>query len=598
MRIASNRPRSRVRVALAAGLSLAALTLLQCGGKKTTDITINDAVSDMDGNVLHLHTLPQAAWVELDVFPDGCPSDDQLAAGNTAGVSQSFVVPTGQGLPAVGDLSSGTFGFAVLVKDATCGVIGFGCKSADVSSARSVSITVHPQTGATLTDFKPMGACVAPLSCSTGVCAPGGDAGVVDAAGGSGGSGGSGGTSSGGTSGMGGSSGKGGSGGSPPSMGCKLDLVKSGELPAPIEIGATVAGPAVVATPTGFLIGYRDLAVNGSMDRVTVVAVGADGAAAQPSTFSLGACPGTAVDPGVAMAVSDDGAAGLLAAARPACKNMMADGGVDGSGITFVRFTGGGQISDGLLLKGPDGFPTITLGSPHALTRAFSPFDYRVTYVQSQTALTFPIVGVMAAPNQPFDPVFTPLLGTTAATSASSADLLLQAGTVAIDGGTQTAVRVEPKGSAAKTVFRDPATAYAAVAFGQKAALVSRDAMGGLAWVILGSDAMATGSGTVMGTAKGFDAAVINDRLVTVSGQNLGFTMTAFKGVSGTPATTAEITAMVKSDQVSQLASFDGAQLAMAASQASGRVLVAWASRNQLGAKDPTGGYAVFRCEP
>jgi hypothetical protein len=586
-------------VGLAAGLSLAALTLLQCGGKKSTDITINDAVSDTDGNVLHLHTLPQAAWVELDVFPNACPSDDVLATGAAPGASQSFVVPTGQGLPAVGDLSSGSYGFAVLVRDASCGVIGFGCKTADVSSSRSVSITVHPQAGATLTDFKPMGACMAPLTCSAGVCAPGGDGGVAGSGGGgTGGAGGASGSGGSGTGGSSGSAGKGGSGGSGPSMGCKLDLVKSGELPSPIEIGATVAGPAVVATPTGFLIGYRDLAVNGSMDRVTVIAVGADGSAAQPSTFSLGACPGSAVDVGVAMAVTDDGSSGLLAAARPACKNTMADGGVDGAGITFVRFTGGGQISDGLLLKGPDGFPAITLGSPHALVRAFSPFDYRVTYVQSSTAFTFPIVGVMAAPNQPFDPVFTPLQGTTAATSASSADLLLQAGTVAIDGGTQTAVRIEPKGSAAKTVFRDPAAAYAAVAFGQKAALVSRDAMGNLGWVILGSDAMSTGSGTVMGAAKGFDAAVINDRLVVASGQNLGFTLTAFKGVSGTPATTADVTATVKSDQVSQLASFDGAQLAAAASQASGRVLVAWASRNQLGAKDPTGGYAVFRCEP
>ena len=64
------------------------------------------------------------------------------------------------------------------------------------------------------------------------------------------------------------------------------------------------------------------------------------------------------------------------------------------------------------------------------------------------------------------------------------------------------------------------------------------------------------------------------------------------------PAMTPELSVTMKSDKIPSLASFDGTQVAVAASQGAGRVLVAWASRNQLGAKDPTGGYAVFRCEP
>lgn len=569
-------PRRWLAISLGVG---AGLLVPSCGGKKSTDVTLNDPND--------LRHRPEAGWVEFDVIGGGCPAEDALKSGAISG-APSFVVGATDAIPGVGDLPSGTYGFAVLVKDQSCAIMGYGCTEVDLASKRAVTINVQPNADANH-QLAPIGGCMAPAACVAGTCGMATDGGAAGGAGGGGGGGG----------GMGGGSGgKAGSGGAP-SMGCKLELIKSGDLPPPIDVGATIAGPAVVATPTGFLIGYRDLNAGATMDRVNVVAVTSDGVAAQPSPFALTPCAATAVDPTVAMAINDDGTSGLLAASRPPCKNAMVDGGVEGAGVTFVRFNGGGQIQDGKPLQGEPGFPAISLASSHALAHSFAPYDFRVTYVQSGSALTFPLVGVLAAPGALFVPVFDPLVGTSAISTASSADVLLQAGSVTTDGGAQTAVRIEPKGVMAKTVFRDPAAAYAATAFGPRSLLVARDATGNLGWTIFAGDATVVTSGTIpMGPYKGFDTAVVNDHLIFVAAQNLGFTLFGAKGATKMPAMTPELSVTVKSDKVPNLASFDGTQIAVAASQGAGRVLVAWASRSQLGAKDPTGGYAVFRCEP
>lgn len=571
-------PTRRSRRLLRAGAALALGTLglgVACSRSLATEIGLSDPDNQR----------ARATWLEFDVFPNGCPDAQTLGTGVYSGALQTQVVPKDQALEPIGDLDPGSYGFAALLRDQDCGIVALGCTNADLKKIRSITIVVGP----VLVGNEPGSVAACPGACNAGRCSGPG----VDGGAGSGGSSGAGGA--GGSSGTGGG-GAGGSGGSP--GGCTFDVVgKPGALPSPIEIGATVTGPAAVSTPTGFIVGYRDLSANGMKDRTVLVPVGAESTSTAPIFRDLTPCAGAQVDLGVGMGMNQDGTIGLLAVSRPPCA-ADGDGGSDnGAGITFVQFNAGGQVQDSLLLKGAPGFPAIALASQHAITRVpGSPNEFRISYAQGGVANSFPVTGVKASPGASFDAIVPPLTGSSFVVSSSTNDVLVQATNVNGDGGQQLAVRLEPKGSAAKTVFRDPAAAAAVTSFGERTVLTTRNGAGEVAWVLLGKDGTSVASGALPGGPyKGFDVAVINDRIVFVAAQNLSYKLVWYKGATMMPGAMPEGTKDVKVDAAAELKSFDGSQIALATG--SGRALVTWVSRNQLGQADPTGGFALHRCE-
>lgn len=539
------------------------------------------------------------AWVEFDVFDGGCPSTSVLTSGKAAdGAVYSERRKYPDTLPPIGELDTKSYGFAALLKDSDCGIIGVGCTNADLAHIRSVTVVV----GGVLSDgaLAPQAAC--PGQCSNGACSGGGSAGAGGAGGSSGGSGGkSGGTGGGAGGGKAGSGGaSGGMGGAGGGGGCDLALMAKGTLPSPIGLGATIGGPAIVATKSGFVVGYRNSTSSGAADQLVLLAFNADGGAATPQKNDILSCasPTSQLDSGVALAVNEAGTMGLAAVSRPPCKEAGAGGAggaatvTKGAGLTFVSFNEAAVQQNSLFLQGQDGFPAISLASNHAISRVPNTVsdEFRVVYTQSKSAQTFNVKGVSASSS--FSDAISGLTNTTFATTAATNDTVVTAADGnGSGGGTQLAVRVNDK-----TVFRDAAIQVAPWAYGERTLLAARNSGGEVSWVVLGKDASSIGSATLpMNGYKAVDATVAADRLVFVLGQNLGFKILTVQGASGTPATSVEQTATLSSKELPDLASFDGTQLAVAAGN--GRLAVAWASRNQLGQSDPTGGYAIFRCQ-
>ena len=536
-------------------------------------------------------------WVEFDVFEGGCPSPAVLTSGKAAeGAIYSERRAYPEELPPVGELDAKTYGFAAILKDQDCGIIGVGCTNANLERIRSVTVVVGGVLNGDM--LAPQAAC--PGMCNSGACTGGGMAGAGGAGGASGGSGGKAGTgggaggASGGQAGTGGSGGGGGGGG-----GCDLALVSKGTLPAPIVVGATVGGPAIVATKSGFVVGYRNFTSTGNMDQLVLMALGADGGANPPQKNDVAPCasPTVPVDSGVGLAMNGTGTLGLAAVSRPPCKEMGSGGAggatsvTKGAGLTFVSFNEGAVQQQSLFLQGQDGFPPITLVSNHSITRVSNTVsdEFRVVYTQSKSAQAFNVKGVSAS--SAFADAIPGVMGTTFATTSATNDVTTYAADSTGDGGTQLAVKVLDK-----TIFRDAAIQVAPWSYGERTLLASRNNAGDVAWVVLGKDAASIGGAMLpMSGYKSVDATVAADRLVFVVGQNLGFKVMTITGASGTPATAVEQTATLTAKEIPDLASFDGTQLAVASGN--GRVAVAWASRNQLAQSDPTGGYAIFRCQ-
>lgn len=582
----------RVVASLLLALGCAPAIVTACAKAPTTEISLS-----LRGDQ---KTLLEAAgkWVEVDVFDGGCPSSTVLTSGKAAeGAVYSERRKYPDELPAIGELDTKTYGFAAILKDQDCGIIGVGCTNANLERIRSVTVVVGGVlNGDTLA---PQAAC--PGQCSEGACGGTGAGGSSGGAGGSsGGSGGKAGGAGGSTGGKAGSSGaSGGSGGAGGGGGCDLALIAKGTLPAPIGLGATVGGPAIVATKSGFVVGYRNFTSGGAMDQLVLMALGADGGANPPQKNDVAPCasPASAVDSGVGLAMNASGTLGLAAVSRPPCKEMGSGGSggaatvTKGAGLTFVSFNEGAVQQQSLFLQGQDGFPAIALASNHAIARVPNTVsdEFRVVYTQSKSAQAFNVKGVSASSS--FAEAIPGLMGTTFATTSATNDVAAYAADGTGDGGTQLAVKIQDK-----TIFRDAAIQVAPWSYGERTLLASRNNAGEVAWVVLGKDASVVGSATLpMNGYKSVDATVAADRLVFVLGQNLGFKILTIQGAAGTPASAIEQTATLTSTELPDLASFDGTQLAVASGN--GRVAVAWASRNQLAQSDPTGGYAIFRCQ-
>ncbi len=544
---------------LGARRSLLALGVLLLAGACSKTASVSLTIEDPEG------LRATAVWAELDIIPDACPEDLGLLADGDPSVVvvQRQVVAADEDFDAPTTLNAASYGVAVLLKDANCGTIAIACANANLQKVPGIRLRLEGYT--------PAKSC--PGSCHEGECATPGT-------GGSGGTGGAGGS--------GGKGGKGGSGGSS-AGGCTLELVKSASLSSPIEIGATVTGPAVVATDTGFLVGYRDVSGDGSKDRVVVLPVGTEGTSTAPNFTNLTQCAGAIPDPGFSFAMN--GSVGLIAAPRAPC---TADGAENGAGISFVQTNAGGQVLGAQLLKGAKDFSAISMTRGSVARLPASDAQFKVTYVQEQKVRTFIVEGVGAKSS--FTDVFDPLAGSKFAASASSGSFLTQLGDV-IDTTAQPklALSLQPAGSTGKTIFIDPAPAALAAVVGDKTVLVTRAATGELAFSVIAADGTVGAKGTFPnGPFKGFGVASFGKQAIVVAGQSLGFRVFVLSDVTSATVKVDKAAAFT-AQAIGDLSAFDGNQISLAA--ANGRVAVGWASRNVLGQSDPTGGFAVLKCE-
>ncbi len=326
--------------AVVALLTACAVLPLSCAKKPSVNLVLLDPCAAQGKSFKDT-----ANYTEIAVFKGGCPEDSALADGDTSKAVFSGVAEKGAPLPSVGDLDKAKYGFAAIMRDATCGVIGFGCTEADLSNIREVRVAVRawsqPDRNKTCEPLTGKG-CPAPLACDQGRCVSATDGGKTDGSG----------------------------------AGCDLSVIASGGLP-PLSVGdagsAQVSGPAVAASAQGFVIGYRSQ-VGGQLYAHAAL-LSTSGTINPPSTLSLAACPGKSPADGVGLAFSGTG--GLMALALPDCDGQ-------GAGAYFMMVDASGKLSNLKLARSQNQFADLTLARTHSLSGSGAAdrydFVYRATF--------------------------------------------------------------------------------------------------------------------------------------------------------------------------------------------------------------------------
>lgn len=157
---ATGGPGRAARVGLV-GLALLSLSALRCAGSEVTIVI-------QDPNDLRVG----AQWVEFDVFEGECPDKFALAGDDYPRPLRIQIVDDleGEVLEAVGKLAAKSYGFAVLLRDPDCGIIGYGCATADLTTVREITLRINPAYTTEEGDPQPRGVCVAPEVCAVGRC--------------------------------------------------------------------------------------------------------------------------------------------------------------------------------------------------------------------------------------------------------------------------------------------------------------------------------------------------------------------------------------------------------------------------------------------
>jgi hypothetical protein len=193
-------------------LALAVLALTGAAASCRSNADVSFAV------VFPRDVAADVAFIEVAAFRNvACTTVKRTAsAGMPEGAVSRLTFRRGEAPPAFGDLEKGFYSFAAIGRRDDCGVVALGCAEADVSDARSVTVNLDAVA-------EPRGVCAAGAVCALGRCIP-----------------------------------------QDTGSNCSLDFVGGGPLhPRSESPGAFMPAPALVAAPTGFVLGYSEF------DRVT-----------------------------------------------------------------------------------------------------------------------------------------------------------------------------------------------------------------------------------------------------------------------------------------------------------------------------------------
>lgn len=543
------------RLAIGA-IALTAIAVASCG---TPQVSVAISIPNAQ--------LSQAKWIEVGVLPGGCLAPAQLAGGIPAsGPVVRLGYASDQAAPAIGNLSAGTYGFAAVARRADCGVVASGCSVVDVTRGREVTIDL------TATKNPDAAKCTGGTVCNAGRClAP--------------------------------------SNNTDPAVGegCSMQLMGAGPLPNALSGGPFLTAPAIVATKTGFLVGYGEFpAVDGSAAcqvgnpclRANLVPLDSGGGAQAPIQKTLdGYCDSKDPPDPAALSMSDAG--GLLVFTRPPCNGK--------SGLEQLKLDATGAV------KGRSQFlnnnaPTIAL-STHAITTATSTAQSLVALRSSGLSAIFLSDGANVSN-------LIPAFGATGDT-----DLSIARGTSAFglrvqgpgsgggDAGPPPAnvakiyvvpSTPDPKAQGA-IIEQVPSTKSAIAAFGARVFLVADDSgstqeLGFAAYDLGKTTRSAEGTFSLFADTPvlSLDAAATKDRLF-VAVEQAGNVSIAV--IDGAASTTPSFIRRVDfgSDARIPATYRDGAVTITATDS---RVAVAWVSRKTaLGQNDTSGGYAIFACK-
>jgi hypothetical protein len=412
-----------------------------------------------------------------------------------------------------------------------------------------------------------------------------------------------------------------------PSVGarCSLELLGAGPLANPVGGGGTlVSAPAIAATPSGFVIVYREIDPNGASARVTVLPIDPAGGALAPTRPLLtGRCANSDEVDGVGLLMN--GSDGQIVLARPACGASP--------GLELLGFSTKPDVTIDPNFRSSDS-PTaqkLALSAGHVVAGRSG--GGVVVFTEDGTARIATVqagVGV-AAPSGSFGGTS----GMTDAWVAASDKVLavLSAGPpprVVVDGGADGGAEAGAPDAGTDTtptlglVMVPPATAadqFSAIDSKPRSPLTFPGVWGAVAAlgtrVIVVSDGGGPGRSvayrafdldrTAPSETNGFSvegAGTITTGDVTMLDNKAYFavlkagsvSLHVFANATTTPTPLREIV-FGKEPRIPSVATVrDNGRVAVAAT--SSRVAVAWTTAKVLTNNDSTGGYAVFACTP
>jgi hypothetical protein len=348
-----------------------------------------------------------------------------------------------------------------------------------------------------------------------------------------------------------------------------------------------VAGPAITATDTGFLIAYRNGNVDNSVANLALSPLSDEGALGPESSQPIETCANVSVDDGIGLVVSSSSVA---IASRPYCPDPVdpsLDKPADLVAFTFNKDT---AVLDPALpihvSTGPGLLAELTLARSNSLV--FSSGAFQAVFVSQGVAYRAQVVSDQANPVKLFETG-----GSSYAQHSATSDVLATLATrdaetrLLINTNLTVHQALSPMGSLA-TWVQGATTRIGAVTV---------DPYGALTWSAMDSQGASLGAGTIpVSGVTSTNVVALRDHALIAIGRPSGLDLHKLKGALGAKLAV-DGSGVVQQDTVGteSLAAFDGARVAIAAAR--NRVAVVWLTKHALGAMEPKGGFAVYACE-
>jgi hypothetical protein len=130
-------------------LAAIVIALTTCFGCSSSDSAseATDAISITLSDPSGLRNQASASYTQFAIYPDACPSQEDLAYGRVSSALSVQNVDSSETTIAVSGLKNGNYGFVSLVRDAQCKVIAAGWTSIVVPQHKLVTIQIgtYPQ---------------------------------------------------------------------------------------------------------------------------------------------------------------------------------------------------------------------------------------------------------------------------------------------------------------------------------------------------------------------------------------------------------------------------------------------------------------------
>jgi hypothetical protein len=528
------------------------------------------------------------AWFEIGAFRDA--SCDALAPMLANGIPSGAAVRVAfrrddATTPTVGDLPRASYAFAAVAKNEDCAILATGCTEVDVSSSDSVLVALN---GVDM----PTGACGAGASCQAAECVPAND-------------------------------------NSDPSVGasCSLELLGAGPLANPAGgNGEYVSAPAIAATPSGFIIVYREVDPSAATAKIDILPIDPAGGALPPARPALGGrCANDDETDGLGLVMN--ATQGEMVVAKPACGAA--------SGLELLGFTtkpevtpedkshlaqsnaqkirlsdahvAAARMGGDVIAFVADGQALVSTITPAGVAAPAGGFGATASNTGAWVAASDKVLALLAA--GPGDPGMAPppdagddgggeggmmMMGDDGGGSGEGATLRLYM--LPVD----TPLDMIAAPSTPRSPIAFPGTWGAVAAVGKRVIVLSDGSGPGRSVTYRTFDL----DGTMAAETNGFsvqgdgdvttgDVALLGDRVFFAALKPGLITLNAYSNATTSPVPIRSIS-FAKETRIPAINLVRDGRVSLAVTDT--RVAVVWTTAKTLGANDPAGGYAVFAC--